>query len=68
MHWFLIIYMFSTDDLLVTEVESKKECIQLKKKFIKTLKNNKDIKSIECEEGEIMDSYKKEEDKESETL
>lgn len=66
MHWFLVIYLFSTDELLITEYNTQKECVAVEKKVRKVLmKNNKDVKDITCEEGEILESYTPEEKVES---
>lgn len=56
MKWFLVIYMFSTDDLLVTEFNTKKECQIVQKEFKQKIKN-KDVKKITCEYGNVMDEY-----------
>jgi len=65
MHWFLVIYMYSTPDLLVTETESKERCLSLRNELRQELYNNKDLKKISCERGEILDSYKPETSDES---
>jgi hypothetical protein len=58
--------MFSTDDLLITEFKSKQECINVQVKFKNAImKENKDVKAVNCEEGEIMDSYTLEENSEN---
>jgi hypothetical protein len=56
MKWILLISIFNSDDLLVKEYNTQKECVQIKKEFLKKVKN-KSIKSVSCEEGTIMESY-----------
>lgn len=55
MHWYLIISMFSTDELLVKQMTSKKECTQLQRQITKVIKRNKDVKQIECQQAEMME-------------
>lgn len=55
MHWYLIISMFSTDELLVKQMNTKKECISIQKQITKTIKHNKDVRQISCEQAEIME-------------
>jgi len=57
MHYFLIIYLFSTTSVLVTEFSTYKECIQAKKTIAKELKNSGDLEAIECEKGYILEEY-----------
>ena len=57
MHYFLIIYLFSTTSVLVTEFNTLKECNKAKQIMTKELKDSDDIESIECEKGYILQEY-----------
>lgn len=56
MHWYLVISMIGSDDLLVKQMESKEECVKVQKEFLaKVAKKVKNFEDISCEEGELMD-------------
>jgi len=61
MHYFLIIYLFSTPSVYITEFPNIKTCIQAKKTMLKELKNSDDLEKIECEKGYILEEYNREE-------
>ena len=60
MHWFLVISLIGSDDLLVKEMSSKGDCIKTQEEFKKKMpgKIKGQIEYIGCEEGELMESYK----------
>lgn len=60
MRWFLVIYLYSSDDLLIKEYGGKRECIAVQREFKEVMKSNKDIKDVTCERGDILDGYSEE--------
>lgn len=62
MKWFLAIYLFSSPDVLVREMSSKQECLKVQKELkTKTMKKIKDIESVSCEEGMILNTISNDE-------
>jgi len=69
MDWFLVITMLNSDELLVKRTHSKQECVQIQSEFKrKVSKKLKQIESISCEQGELMESYDAGGKKEDEVL
>lgn len=57
MSWFLVISILNSDELLVKEMHSKQECIKVQKEFSKKVqKKIKQIETVTCEYGSVMDS------------
>lgn len=55
--WYLVIALSNSDELMVKEMPSKKECIKSKNEFMKKFKGKMhDIDSVTCEEGTVMES------------
>jgi hypothetical protein len=64
MKWFLVIYMFGSDEVLVKEMPTKQECVKEQKTFEnKAMKKIKSIEAITCEQGDIMNTISREEKK-----
>jgi len=61
MHYFLIIYLFSTPSVYITEFPTLKACTQAKKIMSRELKDSEDIDEIKCEKGYILEEYNREE-------
>lgn len=58
MHWFLIVSMFGTDELLVKQLNTRQECLRMAKDFkLKMKKKMNQIEDVYCEEGEIFETY-----------
>mgnify|MGYP003342622282 FL=1 len=58
MHWFLVISLLNTDEIIVKQMENKAECQKLKKEFnVKVRKKVSGILDVSCEEGEVMETY-----------
>lgn len=55
MEWVLIISLFSTDDILMKEHLTYKECVTDLKRFKKMHKNDANIRDVECEQALILD-------------
>lgn len=55
MDWFLIVYLYSTSDVLIIDHPTKESCQQYSKEFKEIYFDLKDIKSLECVEGEFID-------------
>jgi hypothetical protein len=61
--------MLNSDELLVKRTHSKQECVQIQSEFKrKVSKKLKQIESISCEQGELMESYDAGGKKEDEVL
>lgn len=60
MHWYLVVNLLGSDDLLVKQMESKQDCIKEQKIMQNKIKNKiKYISDITCEEGMIFEQYEK---------
>lgn len=58
MHWYLVVNLLGSDDLLVKQMESKQDCIKEQKIMQSKIKNKiKYISDITCEEGTIFQQY-----------
>ena len=58
MNWFLVITMLGSDDLLVKQMNSREECLQVKQQFInKAAKKIKTLGDITCEEGMVIEKF-----------
>jgi len=55
MEWFLIIYLFSTDDVLISNYRTQKSCQHFSQKIKNIYTDKKDIKFVECVKGEFID-------------
>ena len=55
MEWVLIISLFSTQDVLMKEHSTYKECVTELKQFKKMHKDDANIRSIECNQAFIVD-------------
>lgn len=60
MHWFLVISLIGSDDLLIKQMPSKGDCVKTQEEFKNKMpgKIRGQIEYISCEEGELMESYK----------
>jgi hypothetical protein len=57
MHYFLIIYLFSTSSVFVTEFPTLKECNKARKVMIRETSDSTDIEKITCEKGYILEEF-----------
>lgn len=55
MNWFLVVSLFSTSDVLIEEKINYKQCLESIKEFKKTYPEDKDIKTVTCEQGTIIE-------------
>jgi hypothetical protein len=55
MNWFLVVYLFSTSDVLIEEKINYSQCLESIKQFKKTYKGDSDIKTVTCEQGTIIE-------------
>lgn len=55
MEWVLIISLFSTQDILMKEHSTYKECVTELKRFKKMHKNDANVRNVECEQAIIVD-------------
>lgn len=58
MNWYLVISLFSIDDVLVREFVDQASCEKYKVEHAQEFKRDSDIKKIECTEGLIYDKSK----------
>lgn len=55
--WYLVISLTGSDELLVKETTSKKECLQQQKEFKQKFKGKESyFTSIDCQEGAVLQS------------
>lgn len=59
LHYFLIIYLFSTPSIYITEFNTLKECKEARKIMVKELQKDLNVEKITCEKGYIFDEYDK---------
>lgn len=54
MEWVLIISLFSTDDILMKEHSTYKECVNELKRFKRMHKNDANVRGVECEQSLVV--------------
>jgi hypothetical protein len=54
MEWFLILNLYSTDDVLIREFKTQQECEAYLSSHQAEFKKDKDIKSALCDQGAIL--------------
>lgn len=54
MNWFLVISLFSTDDVLIRQFNDKSTCEIYKTEHLAEFKKDPDIKDLECAEGSVL--------------
>lgn len=58
MKWFLVFGLYSSDDILLKEMVSREECLKTQEKFLQEVSSAiRDIKSVTCEEGMVLEQF-----------
>ena len=55
MKWYLVVYLLSTDDVLVREFKTQKDCETYMVEHKKDILKDKDVKKFQCETNPGMD-------------
>jgi len=57
MHWYLVIYLLSTDDVLVRDFKNQKSCETYLIEHKDEIMRDKDVKKLQCEKNPGMDMF-----------
>lgn len=55
MEWFLVVYLFSSDEVLLKQFTSLSECDKEADEFIIKYSEEKDIRQVSCLEGKVLE-------------
>lgn len=55
MHWYLVIYLLSTDDVLIRNFETQKSCETYLMHHKDEIMRDTDVKKMQCEKNPGMD-------------